>query len=101
MPLALAVCNKCSARSSNDRLELCWEYASEPGSQASNGAAVLTDNLLAEVLDTDLQIAAAGRAFLHEVGATWHTVSPATGDTFPDWVQALGTQYMLLGGRNQ
>jgi hypothetical protein len=56
-----------------------------------SGAAMLADNLFAEVLDANLQIAAAGRAFLHKVRATRHTVSPATGDTSPDWVQALGT----------
>jgi hypothetical protein len=35
IPLALAV-SKCSALSSKDKLELLWEYASDPGSQASN-----------------------------------------------------------------
>src|SRR3989304_6459976 len=55
-----------------------------------SGAAMLTNNLLAEILDTDLQIAAASRAFLDEVSATRHTASPSTGDTFPrDQSQAM------------
>jgi hypothetical protein len=65
------------------------------------GAAMLADDLLAEVLDANLQIAATRRAFLHKVRATWHTVSPTTGDTSPDWVQAMGTQYMRCGVGNQ
>ena len=82
MPLALAVCNKCSARSSKDKLELMLGIGVRTGLAGLESCpAMLTDDLLAEILDTNLQIAAASRAFLHEVRATWHTVSPATGDT--------------------
>jgi hypothetical protein len=37
-PAAAVVCNNCSARSNNDKLELGGGYAPELGSQASNRA---------------------------------------------------------------
>jgi hypothetical protein len=63
-------------------------------------AAMLTDDLLAQILHTNLEISPASGALLHEISAAWHigiSYYRASSET----CLQQGVQYKALAARNQ